>query len=276
MKPAGTRSGASVTSVTPRRGAVSRCEVFRSGRADHRADRARRRSPATGTAPRDECRERRASTPTRPSTASQRRRASSPALSLISVGSSAVVPKRRCAATIAANALRRRRVVEQHVAAAIDLDVDEARRQPRVRRQIACTGIRGGSSRARTTADDRVAVDHHGAVAAQRRAVEDACRRRPRASRRSSRARDLLQMARPVGVDAARVRRKPDQHRVEALDQADGVGFGRDRARAPAAVACAVRTRREQRRALSVRRVGAPGRQSPSPAASAGMNIRIG
>jgi len=47
------------------------------------------------------------------------------AVSVISVGSRPVVPKRRCVAGDRAQRRRRRRVVEQHAAAAVALGVDE-------------------------------------------------------------------------------------------------------------------------------------------------------
>ena len=53
-----------------------------------------------------------------------------PGVSVIRVGSSPVVPKRRWAAAMAAMACGVGVVVEQHVAAAVHLHVDEARRQP--------------------------------------------------------------------------------------------------------------------------------------------------
>ena len=94
----------------------------------------------------------------------------------MSVGSSAVVPKRRCAATIAAMPSGGRVVVEQHVAAAIDLKVDEAGREPGAVRQ-ACDGEVGGQIARGINADDALAVDHHGGVAMQRVAVEHVVRR---------------------------------------------------------------------------------------------------
>ena len=53
-----------------------------------------------------------------------------PAVSLISVGSKDVVPNRRCAAAMVRMPSSVGVVVEQHVAAAIHLDVDEAGRKP--------------------------------------------------------------------------------------------------------------------------------------------------
>ena len=57
------------------------------------------------------------------------RRASTAGASVITVGSSDVVPNRRCAATIAAIVSGVGAVVEQHAAAAVDLPVDETRRE---------------------------------------------------------------------------------------------------------------------------------------------------
>ncbi len=59
------------------------------------------------------------------------------------------MPNRRCAAAMARMPVERRLFVEQHVAAAIDLDVDEAGREPDSRRagfapaSIAGTSLRG-------------------------------------------------------------------------------------------------------------------------------------
>ena len=147
-------------------------------------------------------------------------------VSLISVGSSDVVPNRRCAAAMARDAVWRRRVVEQHVAAAVDLHIDEAGRKPRAVRQGCGSGIAAGSSRPRQTAGDARALDHHRAVAMQARAVENGvCGHRVSVRVRSSCARDLLQVARSIDVGAEPLR-EVDQHGVEALDQADRVGFG--------------------------------------------------
>ena len=182
-------------------------------RAEHRRIVHARRARATGTAPRNGCRARRGrdASPLRPPRA---RGASSRGVSLIRVGSSPVVPKRRCAAAIAGDAFRGRTIVEQHVAAAIDLHVDEARGQPCPRRHRAQRNARRQIA-ARHQGGDIGALDHDGAVAVQRGAVEHdiggdgvalarfiAPRHRALASRPwSSGARDLLQMARPVRVD---------------------------------------------------------------------------
>ena len=123
-----------------------------------------------------------------------------------------------------ANGLRRRRVVEQHVAAAIDLDVDEARRQPA--RSPADPRMawpqRPRNARQRL---DRVAVDHHCAVLAQRRAVEDA----PGGDGVklfAHRVRVTFCRCGGRSTSAPRARREPQQERVETLDQADGIGVG--------------------------------------------------
>ena len=71
------------------------------------------------------------------------------------------------------NGVRRRLIVEQDVAAAIDLDVDKAGSEPRVRGQVHARGC-ARQFGTRNDGGDRVALDHHGAVFAQRYAVEDA------------------------------------------------------------------------------------------------------
>ena len=70
------------------------------------------------------------------------------------------------------DALRRRLIVEQDVAAAVDLHVDEAWREPRAVRQRA----RRHPGRHFATRDERGdagAVDHHGAIAMHHLAIED-------------------------------------------------------------------------------------------------------
>ena len=93
-------------------------------------------------------------------------------VSVISVGRKPVVPKRRCAAPIAAIPSTVGVVVEQHAAAAIHLHVDEARRDQALDPARARAGghVALGDDRG-----DRGAVDDHGAAVEQTRAVEDAC-----------------------------------------------------------------------------------------------------
>ena len=73
------------------------------------------------------------------------------------------------------NGIRRRLIVEQAIAAAIDLDIDEARREPNVRRQVDtwdCAREFGTWK----NSGYLVAFDHHGAVFAEHDAVEDSPR----------------------------------------------------------------------------------------------------
>ncbi len=110
-------------------------------------------------------------------TGAARRTASSAArilsgVSVISVGSSPVVPNLRCAGDDRGDALRRRFVVEQNVAAAIDLHVDEAGCEPRALRQRPRRHPRRHVA-ARDDGGDTGAVDHHRAIAMHRLAVED-------------------------------------------------------------------------------------------------------
>ena len=69
------------------------------------------------------------------------------------------------------NGIRRRFIVEQHIAAAVDLDVDEARREPRIRRQVHTRDC-CGKLRARKNGGDRITLHDHGAILAKRHAVE--------------------------------------------------------------------------------------------------------
>ena len=126
-KPAGTHSGASVTSVTPGRGARMRASSSMVGSRKWRGSctpgfSGDRNGPSRWM-------------PSTPASSAPPATAASasfifPAVSLISVGS------RRCRAEPAmrgrdgADALDRRFVVEQHVAAAIHLHIDEAGREP--------------------------------------------------------------------------------------------------------------------------------------------------
>ena len=70
------------------------------------------------------------------------------------------------------NSVRGRVVVEQHVSAAIHLSVDEAGRQPGLARQRVTADRFRHVVPAHHRADPPV-FDHHGAIVAQHRAVED-------------------------------------------------------------------------------------------------------
>jgi hypothetical protein len=72
-----------------------------------------------------------------------------------------------------ANSISRRRIVEQYIAAAIDLDIDEAGREPGVFGQLA-DRHRPGDLRARNDGGDLAAVNQHGCVLAHDAAVENA------------------------------------------------------------------------------------------------------
>ncbi len=102
-----------------------------------------------------------------------------PRSSLIRVGRKPVVPNRRCAAPIARDGRGRRRIVEQHPAAAVDLGVDEAGQQEAAREVCARAPAADSSSRGPTAAMrvaaqanrqalDQPALGHHPAVDQQR------------------------------------------------------------------------------------------------------------
>ena len=74
-----------------------------------------------------------------------------------------------------ANGLRRRRIVEQNVAAAIDLDVDEARCKPKVGGQIS-NRYAERKLRARSDFDDIRARDDRGRILMQADAIKQARR----------------------------------------------------------------------------------------------------
>ena len=123
--------------------------------------------------------------------------------SVMKVGSIAVVPKLAWAAQIVRTPSARRRVVEQHAAAAIDLRVDEARRQHAavraVHRQIAGTSAIAAPRR------DARTVDDHGMCRDELVAVEDLRRRRGRPGHQIVSV-TLLQQGRRVRIVAARPR----------------------------------------------------------------------
>ena len=123
-----------------------------------------------------------------------------------------------------ANGLGRWGVVEQHVAAAIDLDVDKARREPRVAIRQFRTGIACRDLSARNDGGDPLAVDQHGASSCKRRRRNiDAPRRRECLC--SSRSRHFLQMPRPLDVGAAAAR-QAEEERIEALNETNRIGVG--------------------------------------------------
>ena len=96
-------------------------------------------------------------------------------VSVMSVGSSAVVPKRRCAATMAAIPSGVG-VVEQHVAAAVHLHVDETGREP----GAVAQGVDRNSGRDVATlhqCGNPRALDDDRRIRVDGRAVEDRLRR---------------------------------------------------------------------------------------------------
>ena len=151
MKPGGSRSGASVTSVTPRRGAVSSAEILRRRRPDHRlvvhpGALGRQKRPfemdaenAAGIVAAAASTAARGGAHLGGAVADQRRQQPG----------RAEAPVRR---DDRGDALRRRLVVEQHVAAAIDLHVDKAGREPGPFRQVARAASPLGSSPRGTSA----------------------------------------------------------------------------------------------------------------------------
>jgi hypothetical protein len=72
--------------------------------------------------------------------------------------------------------VRRRSVVEQHVAATVDLDVNEARREPHISREFANRDGPWHFS-AWNNPGDLVAVDQYRSVPMQSDAVENVARR---------------------------------------------------------------------------------------------------
>ncbi len=244
MKPAGTCSGASVTSVTPCPSRVIIVRSLRIGRGATRADCARRpfrrqkrsfevnAEHARLVAMR--CRDR-----------SDRCWRIFSGVSVISVGSSAVVPNRRCAARDRRNAVRRRLVVEQHVAAAVHLHVDEAGREPGAGPAASRTGSPARQVGARHDRDDRRCLRSRRRCRGAVPSPSNTGSPRRRARRGSSRAGDLLQVARLVDIDAA-----PGRETHQERRRSSGSGRRRrsrgDHARAPAVAepsACAANTR---------------------------------
>ena len=168
----------------------------------------------------------------------------------------------------------RRGFVEQNVTAAVHLQVDEARREPR------SVGQRNDRHRCRQLAArfhlrHVGALDDDGAVAQPVDAVEDVARRRWRVCViRSSRAGDFAEVPGPVDIDIEMLRQSHG-HRIEALDQADGVGLGLIRRSAGSRVA-PVRPCSAMNSAVPMRRSSPASWRMPGAAASVGMNIRIG
>ena len=203
MKPLGTHSGAQVTSVTPRLLAVSMARSSSSGRAEAARIVHARLARATRTVPRDECRERPAMLASRLHRPRDGAGVIFSAVSVIKVGSSAVVPNLRCAETIAEIRFRRRIIVEQHVAAAIDLHVDETGSEPQAVRQRA--NRQRSSARRRAAATPTISSFHRSGPRCRDATPtpSNTWRLLWRCGRRSSGPRHLLQMARLIDVGSA-------------------------------------------------------------------------
>ncbi len=175
MKPAGTCSGARVTSTTPRARDGDELEVGCVRDAEHRGVVHAGLARARGTAPRGECRARRGCV-----RAAWLRRGKRGAHLGGRVADQRRQQRGRAEAPVrrsdGGDRLGRRRVVEKHVAAAVHLDVDEPRREPRSLRQDGRPVIAAGTSPLGTTATMRAVLDDHGAVLLQASAVEQGAR----------------------------------------------------------------------------------------------------
>ena len=194
MNPAGTCSGASVTSSAPCRGAVEHLQ-----RPSASAARMKRRIVDAGflrgqkRSLQMKPKQRGLRIASRPAPQRSRRR-SFPAVGdqgQKKAGGAELAMRRRDRG----DRLGARRIIEQDVAAAIDLEIDEAGREPEAVRQ-RIDERHSGDFRPWDDLRDPRAVDHDGGMPVARRAVEDVVRRDGESSARSSGPGHLLQVTR--------------------------------------------------------------------------------
>ena len=171
-----------------------------------------------------------------------------------------------------ANSLRRRRVVEQNVAAAVDLDVNETGNEPDVFRQCPDRDRHGTSSRGTTAAMRSPSII---TAALSCRIWPSKTESRGDRVLGSSGARHFLQMSRPIDIGAA-TRGKPHEERIEALDETDRIGVGViGRKRRQARGTCR-RPGSATSKKAPLRRRSAISSAKPAAASSAGRKIIIG